>query len=167
MLGSNKNRVAPPMGTSHKSRVTPAQVMPSSKGTVSQGLNPVVVNSQSYSNRWTMSRAHPGTPQRTRKEMMPETGPETRLQYLRSKEDSTPERALQLTCKKASWHGWLGTCFIQKIPSCGLGVTLTAFLSIGNLDVGHPFLEDKIIQLHGCGQRVPKYSRPYKGLQQR
>lgn len=38
-----------------------------------------------------------GTPQRTRKEMVPETGPETRLQWLRSKEKTRPETCFLMT----------------------------------------------------------------------
>lgn len=83
------------MRTSHISRVTPVHVVPSAKGTVPQTMNPVVVmgsiNSQSHSNGLTTSRAHPGTPQKSRKEMMPETGAERRLQYLRFKEETTPK----------------------------------------------------------------------------
>lgn len=39
---------------------------------------------------------------------------------------------------------------------------MSGFISVANLDVGHSFSEDMIIQLYACGQRVPRSSRPYK-----
>lgn len=40
------------------------------------------------------SRAYPGTPQRSGKEIMPKTRPEKRLQHLTSKENAIPEGGL-------------------------------------------------------------------------